>query len=95
MSHTFRSKNHTNHKGGDEISYSFVHDPDLTSGGAVTILAFNESKLEDAGHGMKHAAKIGEITIHKDALVAFVASMVRNARIDQLNDMNDMGVFGL
>jgi hypothetical protein len=96
MSHTFRSKDHTNHKSGDEISYSFVHDAGLTSGGAVTILAFNESKLvEEGNHGMKFAEKIGEITIHKDALVSFVASMVRNAKEAQLGDMNEMGVFGL
>ena len=95
MSHTFRSKDHTACATGDEISYSFVHDQGLTSGGYVDILVFNESKFVQSTHDMKLPARIGELKVHKDALVAFVAAMVRDAKAEQIEELNDMGAFGL
>lgn len=94
MSHVFVSKDHTDLNDHGERSYSFVHDAGLTSGGYVSILAFNEGVLVDGPAG-KIPKKLGELKVHKDALTAFVASMVRDARIDQLESMNDMGAFGL
>lgn len=93
MSHTFRSKDNTDSK-GQEISYSFVYDSGLTGGGMVSILAFNES-VDVPGPAGLVPKRLGELEVHKDALIAFVASMVRGAKVAQIEDTNDMGAFGL
>ena len=95
MSHTHRSTDHTDPKSGNEISYSFVHDAGLASGGKVKILAFNESKFVENTHGMKLPMPLGELEVHKDALISFVASLVCAARVARLEEMNDLQVLGL
>ena len=95
MNNAHLSKDHTDPKSGDEISYSFVHDAGLASGGKVKILAFNESKFVESTHGMKHSMPLGELEVHKDALISFVASLVRRAKASQLKELNDLQVLGL
>lgn len=94
MSHVYRSTDHTDPKAGDELSYSFVHDAGLTSGGKVRILAFNESKLVDGPAG-KVPWEMGQLEVHKDALISFVAKLVRDAKTAQIAELNDLQVLGL
>ena len=62
----------------------------------VTIIAFNESKREPGPASVDaFPTEIGKIQVHKDALIAFVASLVRGAKVSQIKSTNDMQVFGL
>jgi hypothetical protein len=94
MSHTFESIGHTLLRTGDEASYTFVHDQGLTSGGTVKILAWNDSVDEPGPAGLA-PKKLGEVEVHKDALIAFVAHLVRGAKVAQAEGQGDMQVLGL
>jgi hypothetical protein len=94
VSHAFQSKDHTDLKSKDEISYSFVYDAGLTSGGSVTVIRWNESKLVDGPAG-KIPLEEGRMVVHKDALIAFVAHLVRGQRISQIEGMNDLQALGV
>jgi hypothetical protein len=91
----FRSTEHMA-ANGDAISYSFCRDSGITAGGEVVILAFNETVRKPGpatDDGMP--TKIGELRIHKDALIAFMASMVRESKADQLKQLGDLQALGL
>ena len=89
----FRSLEHTA-ENGDDLSYSFCRNSGLSAGGHVVILVFNETVRVPSATGGS-ATKVGEVKVHKDALIAFMASMVREAKADQLKQLGDLQALGL
>jgi hypothetical protein len=94
VSHAFQSKGH-NGPNGEEFDYSFVYDSGLSTGGMVKILVFSATETEEATGGMQLPKKLAEGEVHKNALVEFLAHLVRIERVVQIEGQNDMEVLGL
>ena len=92
MSRAFQSKGHNGPK-GVELDYSFCYDSGLSTGGMVKILVFSSTETEE---GQDHLPKkLGEFEVNKDALVAFMAHLVRIEKVVQAESAGDLKVLGL
>lgn len=76
-----------------EVDYSFVYDGNLSSGGQVRIVRF--LCKGPRGKPERTQEETGSLLVDKDALIHFVASLVRGKKIARLKDQNDLTVLGL